>query len=84
MALLQEAVAIAPQSIRPRIELAKVLHRLQRTHEAYRTLVTLAQEAPQGFPLAAPLFLEVAAASHPSGRRMTCSTPPRPAPSTST
>ena len=63
MDLLHEAVAIAPQSIRPRIELAKVLHRLQRSDDAFQSLVTLSRETPQGLPLAAPLLLEVAAAS---------------------
>ncbi|MDH1701230.1 lipopolysaccharide assembly protein LapB [Comamonas terrigena] len=64
MDLLHEAVAIAPQSIRPRIELAKVLHRLQRSDDAFQSLVTLSRETPQGLPLAAPLLLEVAAASN--------------------
>ena len=63
MDLLHEAVAIAPQSIRPRIELAKVLHRLNRSEDAYQALLTLSRETPQGLPLAAPLLLEVAAAS---------------------
>lgn len=63
MDLLHEAVAIAPHSIRPRMELAKVLHRLNRPQDAYQALTLLAQETPQGLPLAAPLLLEVATAS---------------------
>lgn len=63
MDLLNEAVAIAPESVRPRLELAKVLHRLQRSGEAFQTLQLLAQFTPQGLPLAAPLLLEVAQAA---------------------
>lgn len=61
--LLHEAVATAPQSIRPRIALAQILFRLDRAEDAYQTLLHLAAETPQGLPLAAPLLLEVAAAS---------------------
>lgn len=62
MDLLNEAVATAPHSIRPRLELAKVLFRMNRPEDAYQALLHLAQETPQGLPLAAPLLLEVAAA----------------------
>jgi lipopolysaccharide biosynthesis regulator YciM len=61
--LLHEAVATAPQSIRPRIALALILYRLDRAEDAYQTLLHLATETPQGLPLAVPLLLEVAAAS---------------------
>ncbi|WP_313605387.1 lipopolysaccharide assembly protein LapB [Comamonas jiangduensis] len=61
--LLQEAVRIAPQTPRPRIELARIQHRLNQSHAAWQTLQTLAQTTPQGLPLAAPLMLEVAAAT---------------------
>ena len=60
--LLQEAVRIAPQTTRPRIELARIQHRLNQSGEAWSTLQDLAQATPQGLPLAAPLLLEVAAA----------------------
>lgn len=61
--LLQEAVRIAPQTPRPRIELVRIQHRLNQSHAAWQTLQTLAQTTPQGLPLAAPLMLEVAAAT---------------------
>ena len=61
--LLNEAVAIAPQSIRPRLELAKVLFRLDKADQAFEALLNLSIETPQGLPLAAPLLLEVAQAS---------------------
>lgn len=60
MPLLLEAVRIAPQSTRPRLELARVQHRLSQSHAAWQTLQELAQATPQGSPLAAPLMLEVA------------------------
>jgi hypothetical protein len=34
-----------------------VLHRLQRSEDAFQSLVTLSRETPQGLPLAAPLLL---------------------------
>ncbi len=47
----------------PRIELARIQRRLNQSHAAWQTLQTLAQTTPQGLPLAAPLMLEVAAAT---------------------
>ena len=61
--LLHEAVRIAPQTPRPRIELARIQHRLNQSQDAWNTLQDLAQTTPQGLPLAAPLMLEVAAAT---------------------
>ncbi|WP_284335374.1 lipopolysaccharide assembly protein LapB [Comamonas sp. NoAH] len=61
--LLHEAVRIAPQTPRPRIELARIQHRLNQSSDAWKTLQELAQATPQGLPLAAPLMLEVAAAT---------------------
>ena len=61
--LLLEAVRIAPQSPRPRLELARVQHRLNQSQAAWQTLQELAQATPQSFPLAVPLMLEVAAAA---------------------
>ncbi|KAB0585955.1 lipopolysaccharide assembly protein LapB [Comamonas kerstersii] len=61
--LLQEAVRTAPQSPRPRIELARIQHRLNQSQQAWKTLQDLANTAPQGLPLAAPLLLEVATAT---------------------
>lgn len=61
--LLQEAVRTAPQATRPRLELARIEHRLGQSEAAWRTLKELAQATPQGLPLAAPLLLEVAAAT---------------------
>ena len=62
-ALLQEAVQTAPQTPRPRIELARVQYRLSQSEQAWQTLQALAKTTPQGLPLAAPLLLEVAAAT---------------------
>lgn len=61
--LLTEAVATAPQAPRPRIELARVQHRLNQSAAAFATLQDLAQQTPQALPLAVPLLLEVAAAT---------------------
>lgn len=61
--LLQEAVRIAPQTPRPRIELARIQHRQNQSAAAWQTLQDLASAAPQGLPLAAPLMLEVATAT---------------------
>ncbi|MEG1101148.1 MAG: lipopolysaccharide assembly protein LapB [Comamonas sp.] len=61
--LLHEAVRIAPQTPRPRIELARIQHRLNQSQDAWNTLQELAHTTPQGLPLAAPLMLEVAAAT---------------------
>jgi lipopolysaccharide assembly protein B len=61
--LLQEAVRIAPQTPRPRLELARIQHRQNQSPAAWETLQALAQSTPQGLPLAAPLMLEVAAAT---------------------
>lgn len=61
--LLHEAVRTAPQTPRPRIELARIQHRLSQSHDAWKTLEELAQTTPQGLPLAVPLMLEVAAAT---------------------
>ena len=59
LALLQEAVRTAPQTPRPRIDLARIQHRLNQSQEAWKTLQEMAQITPQGLPLAAPLMLEV-------------------------
>ena len=61
--ILQEAVRTAPHTARPRIELARVQHRLSQSDAAWNTLQALAQATPQSLPLAAPLLLEVAAAT---------------------
>lgn len=61
--LLHEAVRIAPQTPRPRIELARIQHRLGQSQAAWDSLQALAKTTPQGLPLAAPLLLEVAAAT---------------------
>ena len=61
--LLEEAVRIAPQTPRPRIELARIQYRMNYAEKAWQTLQELAQTTPQGLPLAAPLLLEVASAT---------------------
>ena len=60
---LEEAMATAPQSPRPRIERARQQHRLGQSGAAVDTIVALAEQAPGALPLAAPLLLEAAAAS---------------------
>ena len=61
--LLHEAVRIAPHTPRPRIELARIQHRLSQSDAAWTSLQDMAKHTPQGLPLAAPLLLEVAAAT---------------------
>jgi lipopolysaccharide biosynthesis regulator YciM len=60
---LEEAMAAAPQSARPRIERARQQHRLGQSSAAVDTITALAEQAPGALPLATPLLLEAAAAS---------------------
>ena len=57
---LNQAVAMAPASARPLIDLAKLQNQLGQAHDAFKTLGTLAQVAPQALPLAASLLANVA------------------------
>lgn len=57
---LNKAVAMAPASARPLIDLAKLQYQLGQAQDAFKTLGTLATAAPQALPLAASLLANVA------------------------
>ncbi|MDP2817524.1 MAG: lipopolysaccharide assembly protein LapB [Polaromonas sp.] len=57
---LQQAVALAPASPRPLIDLAKLQTQLGQHAAAFASLGTLAQNAPQALPLAAGLLVNIA------------------------
>ena len=57
---LQKAVAMAPASARPLIDLAKLQNQLGQAQNAFKSLGTLAKVAPQALPLAASLLANVA------------------------
>jgi lipopolysaccharide biosynthesis regulator YciM len=57
---LQKAVALAPASPRPLIDLAKLQNQLGRHTDAFATLLQLNQTAPQALPLAAGLLGNIA------------------------
>ncbi len=67
-ALLEQALATAPDAPRPYLDMARVLHRLQDTDAAWQQLECLAQRAPQALPLALPLLLELAQGSGREGQ----------------
>jgi lipopolysaccharide biosynthesis regulator YciM len=60
IALLQQAVDVAPQSARARIALAKVYANTERESQAYSTLEALAQQVPASLPLLASSLAELA------------------------
>ena len=60
---LLEAVAMAPASVRPLIDLAKLQNQLGQPQEALQTLLKLEKTAPQGLPLAASLIANLAQSS---------------------
>ena len=60
---LMEAVAMAPRSARPLIDLAKLQSQLGQGQNAFQTLRTLTTVAPQALPLAANLLANVAQGS---------------------
>lgn len=62
-ALLEQAVATAPDAPRARIELARLQQSLGQSHAALVTLKTLAQRAPAALPLVTLLLIEVATAT---------------------
>lgn len=62
-ALLEQAVATAPQAPRARIEMARLQQRMGRPDAALATLQALADSAPAALALAAPLLVETALAS---------------------
>lgn len=57
---LMDAVAMAPASARPLIDLAKLQNQLGQPQDALQTLLTLEKTAPQGLPLAAGLLANIA------------------------
>ena len=57
---LKQAVAMAPASARPLIDLAKLQNQLGQGQDAFQTLRTLAMMVPQALPLAANLMANVA------------------------
>lgn len=59
-ALLERAVATAPQAARARIELARLHQRMGHADAALQALTQLAEAAPTALPLAASLLVEVA------------------------
>lgn len=62
-ALLERAIATAPQAPRARIELAHLQQRMGQADAALATLQGLAQAAPAALALASPLIVETAAAT---------------------
>ncbi|MBS0469389.1 MAG: lipopolysaccharide assembly protein LapB [Proteobacteria bacterium] len=62
-ALLEQAVAAAPQAARARIEVAQLQQRMGQPKSALTTLQSVAQTTPAALGLAAPLLVETALAS---------------------
>ena len=60
LSALNQAVAMAPTSARPLIDLAKLQNQLGQTQDAFTTLGTLTKVAQQALPLAASLLANVA------------------------
>ncbi len=63
LATLTSAVALAPQSARPLIDLAKLQNQLGQADAALQTLYSLEKTAPQALPLAAGLLANIAQGS---------------------
>lgn len=61
---LQKAHQLSPASARPLVERAKLESQLGRHDDAFKTLLRLCQEAPQGLPLVAELLAHVAQKSN--------------------
>lgn len=61
--LLEQAIAIAPESPRPRIDMAALLQQDGDLQGAYGTLLAAVAAAPVAMPLIAPLLAELAVAS---------------------
>ncbi len=60
LALLERAIAVAPQSARPRMALAQALADSQRPQDAFDTLAALAEHVPSAWPLLAPKLAALA------------------------
>ena len=65
-ALLEQAIAAAPDAARARIELARLLQLMGQPDAVLATLQTLGERAPAALPLAAPLLVE---AGNATGRQ---------------
>ena len=65
-ALLEQAIAAAPDAARARIELARLLQLMGQPDAVLHTLQTLGERAPAALPLAAPLLVE---AGNATGRQ---------------
>nr|WP_315229309.1 lipopolysaccharide assembly protein LapB [uncultured Albidiferax sp.] len=61
--LLEKAITIAPQAARPRIDLAILQHQAGHLDEAFKTLVALAESAPEAIPLVADRMATIATAA---------------------
>ncbi len=61
-ALLEQAIATAPQAARPRIDLAALQHSMGDTAAAFATLQLLAAETPGAMPLIAARLVQLAGA----------------------
>ena len=60
LTLLGQAVAMAPASARPLIDLAKLQHQRGQHRQALESLQALVKTAPQSLPLAASLLVNIA------------------------
>lgn len=63
MALLNQAVAAAPEAARARIDLARLQQRMGDSAAALDTLQSLSRQSPAALPLAVPLLVEAAIAT---------------------
>ena len=63
VALLEKAIAIAPQAARPRIDLAILQQQAGANDEAFKTLLALSESAPAAIPLVAERIATVATAA---------------------
>ncbi|EER60663.1 Tetratricopeptide TPR_4 [Acidovorax delafieldii 2AN] len=64
LALLNQALAAAPDAARARIDLARLQQRMGDSDAALDTLKALSRQAPAALPLAAPLLVETALATN--------------------
>ena len=60
LGLLEQAIAIAPQAARPRIDLAILQHQAEQPHEALKTFLGLTENAPAAIPLIAERMATIA------------------------
>jgi lipopolysaccharide biosynthesis regulator YciM len=60
IALLQQAIQVAPQGARARMALAKAYEETSQPQDAYATLETLATQVPSALPLLAPKLAALA------------------------